>query len=80
MPRWTWKLSIPICRMENDTIYSFLLLAGYLTLADTPEETEIGTFARLRLPNTEIRRIYNTEVLGWIRTHQPANVIAEEEV
>ena len=63
----------------NDTIYSFLLLAGYLTLADTPEETEIGTFVRLRLPNTEIRRIYNTEVLGWIRTQQPANVIAEIE-
>jgi hypothetical protein len=61
----------------TDTIFSFLLLAGYLTPADRPEETEIGTFASLRLPNAEIRRIYNTEVLGWIRTQQPGNIISE---
>ena len=63
----------------NDTIYSFLLLAGYLTLTGAPKETEIGTFAGLRLPNAEIRRIYNTEVLSWIRTQQTSNVIAEIE-
>ena len=63
----------------NDTIFSFLLLAGYLTLADRPEETEIGTFASLRLPNAEIRRIYNAEILGWIRTQQSGNIISEIE-
>jgi hypothetical protein len=63
----------------NDTIFSFLLLAGYLTPADRPEETEIGTFASLRLPNAEIRRIYNTEVLSWIRTQQTGNSISEIE-
>ena len=63
----------------NDTIFSFLLLAGYLTPADRPEETEIGTFASLRLPNAEIRRIYNTEVLSWIRTKQTGNIISEIE-
>jgi hypothetical protein len=63
----------------TDTIFSFLLLAGYLTPADRPEETEIGTFASLRLPNAEIRRIYNTEVLGWVRTQQPGNIISEIE-
>ena len=63
----------------NDTIFSFLLLAGYLTPSGKPEETEIGTFAALRLPNTEIRRIYNTEILSWIRTRQSGNVIAEIE-
>ena len=63
----------------NDTIFSFLLLAGYLTPARAPEETEIGTFATLRLPNAEIRRIYNAEVLGWIRTQQAGNVIPELE-
>ena len=63
----------------NDTIFSFLLLAGYLTPADRPEETEIGTFASLRLPNAEIRRIYNTEVLSWIRTQQTGNIISEIE-
>ena len=63
----------------NDTIFSFLLLAGYLTPVDRPEETEIGTFASLRLPNAEIRRIYNTEVLSWIRTQQTGNIISEIE-
>lgn len=63
----------------NDTIFSFLLLAGYLTPAGIPEETEIGTFASLRLPNTEIRRVYNTEILSWIRTRSDSNVISEIE-
>ena len=63
----------------NDTIFSFLLLAGYLTPAGKPEETEIGTFASLRLPNAEIKRIYNTEILSWIRTQQPGNIISEIE-
>jgi len=63
----------------NDTIFSFLLLAGYLTPAGVPEETEIGTFASLRLPNTEIRRVYNTEILSWIRTRSDSNVISEIE-
>ena len=61
----------------NDTIFSFLLLAGYLSPAGKPEETEIGTFASLRLPNAEIKRIYNTEILSWIRTQQPGNIISE---
>jgi hypothetical protein len=63
----------------NDTIFSFLLLAGYLTPAGRPEETEIGTFASLRLPNAEIKMIYNTEILSWIRTQQPGNIISEIE-
>ena len=63
----------------NDSIFSFLLLAGYLTPAEAPEETEFGTFAALRLPNAEIRRIYNTEVLGWIRARQEGSVVSEIE-
>ena len=63
----------------NDTIFSFLLLAGYLTPAGKPEETEIGTFVSLRLPNAEIKRIYNTEILSWIRTKQSGNIISEIE-
>ena len=63
----------------NDTIFSFLLLAGYLSPAGKPEETEIGTFASLRLPNAEIKRIYNTEILSWMRTQQPGNIISEIE-
>lgn len=63
----------------NDTIFSFLLLAGYLTPSGRSEETEIGTFASLRLPNAEIRRIYNTEILSWIRAQQSGNIISEIE-
>ena len=62
-----------------DTVFSFLLLAGYLTLAGAPEEKEYGTFAALRLPNMEIRRVYNTEVLGWIRTKATGGVILDIE-
>lgn len=69
----------PLLTDGNDSIFSFLLLAGYLTPADRPKETEIGTFAALRLPNAEIRRIYNTEVLSWIRTQQSGNIISEIE-
>ena len=61
----------------HDTIFSFLLLAGYLTPSGRSEETEIGTFASLRLPNAEIRRIYNTEILSWIRAQQSGNIISE---
>lgn len=62
-----------------DTVFSFLLLAGYLTLASSPEETEFGTFAKLRLPNMEIRRIYNTEILGWMWIKSSGGVIPEIE-
>ena len=63
----------------SDTIFSFLLLAGYLTLSSVPEETEFGTFATLKIPNMEIRRVYNTEVLGWMRTRSTSGVISEIE-
>lgn len=62
-----------------DTIFSFLLLAGYLTLSSAPEETEFGTFATLKIPNMEIRKVYNTEVLGWMRTRSTGGVIQEIE-
>ena len=63
----------------SNTIFSFLLLAGYLTSASTPEETEFGTYLSLRLPNTEIRRVYNSEILSWIRGTSVGNVITEVE-
>ena len=62
-----------------DTIFSFLLLAGYLTLSSVPEETEYGTFAALRIPNMEIRRVYNTEVLGWSRARSSGGVVSNVE-
>ena len=62
-----------------DTIFSFLLLAGYLTTVGLPKETEFGTFAELKLPNTEVRRVYNTEILGWLRLQPAGTVIPEIE-
>ena len=63
----------------SNAIYSFLLLAGYLTPASAPIETEFGTFVSLRLPNTEIRRVYNTEILGFLRSGRAGSVVAELE-
>ena len=63
----------------SNTIFSFLLLAGYLTPASAPEETEFGTYISLRLPNTEIRRVYNSEILSWIRGTSFGNIISEVE-
>ncbi len=62
-----------------NTIFSFLLLAGYLTPDSNPEETELGTMISLRLPNTEIRRVYNTEILSWLRGTKFGNAAAEIE-
>ncbi len=62
-----------------DTVFSFLLLAGYLTVESEPEETEYGTFATLKLPNMEIRRVYNTEVIGWMKTRANGGIIPEIE-
>ena len=63
----------------TDTVFSFLLLAGYLTPASELEETEIGTFVSLRIPNMEIRRVYNTEILAWLKTKEAGSVIPEIE-
>lgn len=51
----------------SDTIYSFLLMAGYLTPAAAPVETPFGTVCELGLPNLEIRRIFHAEILDWVR-------------
>ncbi|MBQ8161860.1 MAG: AAA family ATPase, partial [Clostridia bacterium] len=64
---------------SNDTIFSFLLQTGYLTPASKPEESECSIYASLRLPNAEVKRIYSTEILSWIRARQPGSVISEME-
>ena len=60
----------------TDTIFSFLLLAGYLKPVSDAVETEFGTFMELALPNKEIRRVYNTEILSWLRVTVDGNVMA----
>ncbi len=63
----------------TDTVFSFLMIAGYLRPVGGPVETEYGTFVELELPNKEIRRVYNTEVLSWIRKSVDSTVMFELE-
>lgn len=60
----------------TDTIFSFLLIAGYLRPVSDAVETEFGTFLEMDLPNKEIRRVYNTEILSWLRGTVDSNVMA----
>lgn len=60
----------------SDAIFSFLLLAGYLTIDTQPQESELGTYAELRLPNKEIQRVYTSEILSWLRDTTGANTVA----
>lgn len=63
-----------------DTIFSFLLIAGYLRPVSNPVETEYGTFVELELPNKEIHRVYNAEILSWIRGKIESNVMLNLEM
>lgn len=38
---------------------------------------DFGTFAELALPNKEIRRVYNTEILLWVKNRMDGNVMSE---
>lgn len=60
----------------TDTIFSFLLLAGYLKPASSEVETEFGTFMEMALPNKEIQRVYNTEILTWLRDRLDDSVMS----
>ena len=63
----------------TDSIFSFLLIAGYLKPVSNAIETEMGTFMELALPNKEIRRVYNTEILSWLRGAVDGNVMVSLE-
>ena len=64
---------------RDDSIFSFLLVAGYLKPVDQVQETEFGTFAELGLPNKEVRRVYNTEILSWLQGTISGNVMSDIE-
>lgn len=63
----------------TDSIFSFLLVAGYLKPLRVAEETELGTFVELALPNKEVRRVYNTEILCWLRSTLDGSIITSLE-
>lgn len=64
-------------QVENDLggLYSFLLVSGYLKLDAPIDETSYGTYAMVSIPNIEIRRVYESEVLAWIKTDTNAAAI-----
>lgn len=59
----------------TDTIFSFLLIAGYLKPVNKVVETEYGSFMEMALPNKEILRVYNTEILSWLKESVDSNVM-----
>lgn len=61
---------------EPEHILSFLLVAGYLKLAEPVLETETGTYGVLALPNKEVRRVYRTEIAGWLRRLASGSVVS----
>ena len=63
----------------SGSIFSFLMVAGYLKPLNKVQETEFGTFAELALPNKEVRRVYNTEILSWLQGTISGNVMADIE-
>lgn len=62
-----------------DIIFSFLLIAGYLKPVKAPVETEFATFVELALPNKEIKRVYNTEILTWLKQRLEGSAISDIE-
>lgn len=49
---------------EPDTIYSFLLMAGYLKVTGTISEIYDPPICSLKIPNLEIKSVFQKEVLG----------------
>jgi hypothetical protein len=62
-----------------DMIFSFLLVAGYLKPVKEPVETEFATFAELALPNKEIQRVYNSEILAWLKGRLEGSAVSDIE-
>jgi hypothetical protein len=65
--------------IQTNLIFSFLLVAGYLKPVKEPVETEFATFAELALPNKEIQRVYNTEILAWLKRRLEGSTVSDIE-
>ena len=63
---------------QLDTFCDFddTFLPAYEIPVSDAVETEFGTFMELALPNKEIRRVYNTEIISWLRGTVDGNVMA----
>lgn len=48
---------------RTDSVWSMLYLAGYLTTEDTATPNNTRAPRRLRIPNTEVAKLYSTEII-----------------
>ena len=67
----------PQIKKDTAGLYSFLVLSGYLKLAEPVDETEFGTFAKVAVPNFEVRRVFETEVLSWVSSETVSPAITK---
>ena len=51
---------------DDDAVFSFLMLAGYLKPVDT--ESGLSSITLLTIPNNEVRSVFRNEVVSWIGT------------
>lgn len=72
-----FNIIYPQIKENADSVYSFLLLAGYLRPAKLAEETEYGLYCSLSLPNREIKRVYKQEIINWLEDHIDYSVTSQ---
>ena len=53
----------PVVNADSDTIYSFLLVAGYLRATSVISEFNDNPICSLKLPNREIKSVFQKEIL-----------------
>ncbi|MEM7588821.1 MAG: AAA family ATPase [Myxococcota bacterium] len=60
---------VPLREVENDAknLWGLLLATGYLTAVNTQESADNDKTVQLRIPNNEVRRVYNSLINRWLR-------------
>lgn len=51
---------------DDDAVFSFLMLAGYLKPVDT--ESNLSSLTLMTIPNKEVQSVFRSEVVSWIGT------------
>lgn len=61
----------PQIRSNPSSIYSFLLVSGYLKTTGSNQPFGVGTMCEVALPNKEIRFVYQSEILNTLSSILP---------
>jgi len=69
--RLNFNIIYPKLQDNLDTIYSFLLLAGYLKC----DAYLGGGYYELSLPNNEVKQIYREEFIAWLGNNFQGNIV-----